>query len=82
MAVETRFMWNDEDLSGHANQVKELVVQAMVGKNLITQDEANAFATRYVITVAKKGWMGSMIDKALNLHDPKDRKLIMLDRGE
>jgi hypothetical protein len=82
MATETRYLWSDEDLSSHANQVKELVSQAMASKGLITQEEADTFATRYVIVIAKKGWMGSLIDKALNLDDSKSKKMIILDRGE
>lgn len=82
MTTETRYLWSDEDLSSHANMVKEIVSQAMASKGLITQEEANAFATRYVVVIAKKGWMGSMVDKALNLNDSKSKKLVILDRGE
>lgn len=82
MAIETRYLYNDEELSAHSNAAKELVVQAMANRGLITQEEADAFSTRYVLVIVKKGWMGSLIDKAMKLTDPKEKKMIVLDRGE
>ncbi len=78
MASETRYLYNDEDLSRFANQVKEIVVQSMAAREVITEAESDAFLNQYAVLVAKKGWLGTAIDKALNLKEANDKKIIIV----
>ena len=80
MSVETRMVYSDQELSGFANDVKEIVVKSMAARGIITEEESTAFLERYAVLVVKKGWLGSMIDKDLNFADPKGKRLIIVDR--
>lgn len=77
MATETRYLYGDEDLTRFANQVKELMINDMLARDAITNDEAANY-NRYAVVVVKKGWLGSAIDKALGLKEPDDKKIQLL----
>ena len=64
-------MFDDEDLGAAANQVKEFVVLTLVNQGKLTQEDADSFNSKYAIVVIRKGWLGSVIDKALGLEKNK-----------
>jgi hypothetical protein len=75
MASETRYLYNDEDLSRFANQVKELMINDMLARDLLTNEESTGYLARYAVVVVKKGWLGTTIDKALGLKEADDKKI-------
>ena len=80
MTVETMAVYSDQDLSAFANDVKEMVVKSMAARGVISDAASTEFLERYAVLVVKKGWLGSMIDKAINFDDAKTKRLIMVDR--
>ncbi len=78
MATETRYLYNDEDLSRFANQVKELMINDMLARDLLTNEESTRYLEQYAVVVVKKGWLGSVIDKAIGLDDTNDKKIQLI----
>jgi hypothetical protein len=78
MATETRYLYNDEDLSRFANQVKELMINDMLARDLLTNEEATRYLEQYAVVVVKKGWLGTAIDKAIGLKDADDKKIQLI----
>ena len=81
MASKTVMMYDDQDLGSTANQVKELVVAQLVDQEKLTQEDADAFNSRYAVVVVKKGWLGSAIDKALGLEKDSTRIYHIIQLG-
>jgi len=77
MAVTTRIMYSDSELTGTANDIKELVVADMMKKGIISIADGEGYLCRNAILVVKKGWLGSAIDRTFGLTD-QDRKVFMI----
>lgn len=78
MATETRYLYNDEDLSGFANQVKELMINDLLARDLLTNEEATNYLERYAVVVVRQGWLGKTLDKALGLKEANDKKIQLI----
>ena len=73
MSVETIAMYNDQQLGSVANQVKEITVGALLEQGVIDKVAAELFLEKHAIIIVKKGWLGSTIDKVLNLKTADDK---------
>lgn len=73
MSVETIAMYNDQQLGSVANQVKEITVAALLEQGVIDKVAAELFLEKHAIIIVKKGWLGSTIDKVLNLKTADDK---------
>jgi hypothetical protein len=74
MAVETYAMYNDQQLSAASNQIKELIVTALIEKGLVAEDDGTSFLEHYAVVVVKKGWLGASIDRVLGFKQDDDKK--------
>ena len=73
MSVETLAMYSDQQLGSVANQVKEITVAALLEQGVIDKVAAELFLEKHAIIIVKKGWLGSTIDKVLNLKTADDK---------
>lgn len=58
------------DFTQHANQVKEILLDALERDGLLKESAAN-IAVTYAVVVSKPGWLGSLWKRLTNNKDDK-----------
>ena len=76
MASRTSYLFDEQDLTRNANQVKELTVETRVEAGIVSREDADAFIREHTIVAVKKGWLGKAIDTVLNIKDD-DLRLVV-----
>ena len=57
------YSMTENDLTKISNQVKESLVQALLGNEIISNENARKVVNEYTIVVTQKGWLGNLWDK-------------------
>lgn len=69
MSTVPTFTFHLHELTQEANNVKEVIIAALVKEGAILQEDADRINKEYAVMLAQKSWLGSTIAK-LN-KDPK-----------
>ena len=69
------------DLSGFLNQGREILINLLESRELLTSESAKDFREEVAFVVIEKGMFGKIIDKVLNVEDKPIITLISLQLG-
>jgi len=65
------YTYEECDMTSFANQIKEQLIYQLHLDGVIDADTCEEILNHYAVTMVKKGWLGTMIDKACGIKDNK-----------
>jgi uncharacterized protein YjcR len=67
-----------DDLTGNANDVREILAATLAAEGLISQEAADKITNDYSILVVEKGLLGKTIDRIFGTSDTPRYQLVKL----
>ena len=75
--MTTRELELSGDLANY-NMTKEVIVDALVREDFLTEEQAETIKTRYAVVLIQGNWFGQAIGKLLNKKDVQYIKLVKI----